>query len=160
MGACGIATVVMVGYGLLAANVGTRTGQAHSILARSVLGRSGSGLASVLLVVTGMGWYGFQAVFLAQLLQGLFGLTHLQLFCAVFAIVMVTNNLLGFRSVSAYARFIAAPILLIMGHLRRHQGVLLGRRAPSVLRPPRQCHPGAVLYGRTTGRRGHVRQRT
>jgi len=62
-----------------------------------------------------MGWYGFQAVFLAQLLHGLFGLSHLQLFCAVFAIVMVTNNLLGFRSLAAYARFIAAPILLIWG---------------------------------------------
>jgi purine-cytosine permease-like protein len=113
--ACAIATVVMIGYCLLAANVGTFTGQAHSVLARSVLGKSGSGLASVLLVITGMGWYGFQAVFLAQLFQGLFGLTHLQLFCAVFAILMITNNLLGFRSVSGYARFVAAPILLVWG---------------------------------------------
>lgn len=113
--ACAIATVVMVGYGLLAANVGARTGQAHSVLARGVLGQSGSLLASVLLVVTGMGWYGFQAVFMAQVLNGLFGWTHLQLVCAVFAIVMITNNLLGFRSVSAYARFIAAPVLLLWG---------------------------------------------
>lgn len=113
--ACAIATAVMVGYGLLAANVGTFTGQAHSVLVRSVLGRSGSGLASVLLVITGMGWYGFQAVFLAQLLQGLFGITHLELWCAAFALVMITNNLVGFRSVSAYARYIAAPILLAWG---------------------------------------------
>lgn len=62
-----------------------------------------------------MGWYGFQAVFLALLFNGLFGLTHLQLFCAIFAIVMIANNLLGFRSVSAYARIVAAPILLAWG---------------------------------------------
>jgi len=113
--ACLIAVLAMTGYGLLAANVGTQTGQPHSILARGVLGRSGSALASVLLIVTGLGWYGFQAVFLALLFNGLFGLTHLELFAALFALVMVTNNLLGFRSLSAYARYIAAPILLIWG---------------------------------------------
>lgn len=113
--ACVIGVAVMVGYGLLAANVGTVTGQPHSVLARGVLGKSGSALASLLLVVTGMGWYGFQAVFLAQLYNGLFGLTHLEIFCAIFAVVMITNNLLGFRSVSGYARLIAAPVLLAWG---------------------------------------------
>jgi purine-cytosine permease-like protein len=113
--ACLLATIVMVGYGLLAANVGTVTGQPHSVLARGVLGKSGSALASLLLLVTGMGWYGFQAVFLSLLFNGLFGLTHLQLFCALFALVMVANNLLGFRSVSAYARYVAAPVLLAWG---------------------------------------------
>jgi len=113
--ACAIATVVMVSYGMLAANVGTVTGQPHSVLARGVLGRSGSALASVLLVVTGLGWYGFQAVFLSLLFNGLFGLTHLEIFCALFALVMVANNLLGFRSVSAYARYVAAPVLLAWG---------------------------------------------
>ena len=113
--ACAIGTVVMTGYGLLAANVGTVTGQAHSVLARGVLGRAGSGLASLLLIVTGMGWYGFQAVFLAQLYNGLLGLTGLEFFCALFAFVMITNNLLGFASVSGYARMIAAPVLLAWG---------------------------------------------
>jgi purine-cytosine permease-like protein len=113
--ACLIGVVVMIGYGMLAANVGTITGQPHSVLARGVLGKSGSALASLLLAVTGMGWYGFQAVFLAQLFSGLFGLTHLQLFCAIFALVMIANNLLGFRSVSGYARLVAAPVLLVWG---------------------------------------------
>lgn len=113
--ACVIGVAVMVGYGLLAANVGTITGQPHSVLARGVLGKSGSTLASLLLLVTGLGWYGFQAVFLAQLYNGLLGLTHLEIFCALFAIVMITNNLLGFRSVSGYARLVAAPVLLAWG---------------------------------------------
>jgi purine-cytosine permease-like protein len=113
--ACAIATVVMIAYGSLAANVGTVTGQPHSVLARGVLGKSGSALASVLLIVTGLGWYGFQAVFLSLLFNGLFGLTHLEIFCALFALVMVANNLLGFRSVSAYARYVAAPVLLAWG---------------------------------------------
>jgi cytosine permease len=109
-----IGVVVMVGYGLLATNVGTITGQPHSVLARGALGKSGSALASLLLAVTGLGWYGFQTVFLAQLFNGLFGLNHLQVFCVLFALVMVTNNLLGFRSVSGYAR-LAAPILIVWG---------------------------------------------
>jgi purine-cytosine permease-like protein len=113
--ACAIGAVVMTGYGLLAGGVGTVTGQPHSVLARGVLGRAGSGLASLLLIVTGMGWYGFQAVFLAQLYNGLLGLTGLEFFCALFAIVMIANNLLGFSSVSYYARMIAAPVLLAWG---------------------------------------------
>jgi purine-cytosine permease-like protein len=47
---------VMIGYGLLAANGGNYTGQDHSVLARSVVGRSGSVLASIMLVITGIGW--------------------------------------------------------------------------------------------------------
>jgi purine-cytosine permease-like protein len=113
--ACAIGATVMTGYGLLAGGVGTVTGQPHSVLARGVLGRAGSGLASLLLIVTGMGWYGFQAVFLAQLYNGLLGLTGLEFFCALFAILMIANNLLGFSSVSAYARMIAAPVLLAWG---------------------------------------------
>lgn len=113
--ACVIGAAVMTCYGLLAGGVGTVTGQPHSVLARGVLGRAGSGLASLLLIVTGMGWYGFQAVFLAQLYNGLFGLPALVWFCALFALVMVTNNLLGFASVSGYARMIAAPVLLLWG---------------------------------------------
>ncbi|HET6504263.1 MAG TPA: cytosine permease [Amycolatopsis sp.] len=109
-----IGVVVMAGYGLLATNVGTVTGQPHSVLARGVLGKTGSTLASLLLAVTGLGWYGFQTVFLAQLFNGLLGLDHLQLFCVLFALVMITNNLLGFRSVSGYARW-AAPVLLVWG---------------------------------------------
>jgi purine-cytosine permease-like protein len=113
--ACAIGAGVMTCYGLLAGGVGTVTGQPHSVLARGVLGRAGSGLASLLLIVTGMGWYGFQAVFLAQLYNGLLGLTALEFFCALFAILMIANNLLGFSSVSAYARMIAAPVLLAWG---------------------------------------------
>lgn len=113
--ACLIAATAMVGYGMLAANVGTETGQPHSVLARGILGKSGSALASVLLIVTGMGWYGFQAVFLSLVFNGLFGLTHLELFSGLFALAMIANNLLGFRSVSAYARYVAAPILLAWG---------------------------------------------
>ena len=113
--ACAIGIAIMTAYGLLAANAGTYTGQPHSVLARGVLGRTGSALASLLLIVTGLGWYGFQAVFLSQLFNGMLGLTHLEVFCGLFALVMVTNNLVGFTSVSAYARLVAAPVLLAWG---------------------------------------------
>jgi cytosine permease len=113
--AVGISIAIMMVYGYCAANLGSLTGQAHSVLTRGILGRGGSGLASVLLLITGLGWYGFQAYFLAQLLQGLFGIDHLAVYSAAFAMVMVLNNLLGFRGVAKFARLIAAPLLIAWG---------------------------------------------
>jgi purine-cytosine permease-like protein len=113
--AIGIGIVIVMAYGYCAANLGSATGQAHSVLTRGILGRWGSGLASVLLLITGLGWYGFQAYFLAQLLQGLFGIGHLAVYSAAFAMVMVLNNLLGFRGVAKFARMVAAPLLLVWG---------------------------------------------
>ena len=110
-----IAVVALYLYGWGASNLGAFTGQTHTLLTRSVFGRAGSGLVSVLLMIMGMGWYGFQALFLALILQGLFGWKDITAVATAFGVVMVFNNLFGFRGVSGYARYIAAPILLLWG---------------------------------------------
>jgi purine-cytosine permease-like protein len=110
-----IATLAIMAYGIGAANLGSYTGQTHTLLTRTIFGRFGSGFVSFLLIVMGMGWYGFQAFFLALIMGGLFGWSNLALVSAVFAAVMICNNLFGFRGVAAYARYIAAPILLLWG---------------------------------------------
>jgi purine-cytosine permease-like protein len=109
-----ITSVAIFAYGVGATYLGNSTGQTHTLLTRTVYGRYGSGFVSFLLVVMGMGWYGFQAVFLAQIVNGMFG-WPLTLTSVIFAAVMIFNNLFGFRGVAAYARFVAAPLLLLWG---------------------------------------------
>jgi purine-cytosine permease-like protein len=115
LAACAIATGGILVYGLLAGNLGAVTGQPHSLLARTIFGRIGSSVVSVLLIIMGLGWYGFQARFLVEMLGGLFSISHISLWAAVAAILMTFNNIFGFRGVAAYARYIAAPILLAWG---------------------------------------------
>ena len=110
-----IASVAIFAYGIGASYLGNYTGQTHTLLTRTIYGRFGSGFVSFLLIVMGMGWYGFQALFLALILQGLFGWSNVGLVAVVFAVVMVFNNLFGFRGVATYARYIAAPILIAWG---------------------------------------------
>ena len=113
--ACGVATVAILLYGIGAANLGAVTGQTLALLARTIFGKIGSGVVSVLLIIMGLGWYGFQARFLAQMLGGLGTVSNITLWAVVFALLMTFNNLFGFRGVSAYARLVAAPILLSWG---------------------------------------------
>ena len=110
-----VAVVAMYFYGWGASNLGAYTGQTHTVLTRTIFGRVGSGIVSLLLIIMGMGWYGFQAFFLALILQGLFGWKDITLVAVIFGVVMIFNNLFGFRGVSAYARYLAAPILLLWG---------------------------------------------
>ena len=112
-----LSAVVIFLYGSLAANLGASTGQTHTLLTRTIYGRAGSGFVSVLLIIMGMGWYGFQAFFLALILQGLFGFSDgvVPVLAAIFGFVMIANNLFGFRGVAAYARYVAAPLLLAWG---------------------------------------------
>lgn len=109
-----VSIVIILSYGVGACYIGTHTGQTHTLIARTVFGKAGSGIASALLILMGMGWYAFQAYFLALILQGLFGV-NVVLWSAIFGVVMVFNNLFGFRGVAAYARFVAAPVLLLWG---------------------------------------------
>lgn len=113
--ACVVALAAMILYGLGAANVGATSGQAMALLARTIFGRVGTSVISVLLITMGLGWYAFQARFLAQLLGGLFTGLSVTLFGAVFAVLMMANNLFGFRGVAVFARYVAAPLLLIWG---------------------------------------------
>ena len=110
-----IASVTIFAYGVGASYLGNVTGQTHTLLTRTIYGRYGSGFVSFLLILMGMGWYGFQAIFLAQITQGLFGWDNVTAVSMIFAAIMVFNNLFGFQGVASYARFIAAPILLVWG---------------------------------------------
>lgn len=110
-----LAVGIIIGYGIGAANLGARTGQTVTLLARTIFGRAGSGMVSILLTMVGMGWYCFQAFFLATVLQVFFGFENLGAWAALFAVLMIFNNLFGFTGVVAYARYIGTPLLVGWG---------------------------------------------
>src|SRR5919197_1170554 len=90
-------------------NLGSRTGQTHGLLTRSVFGLGGSWIVSAFVLVAPLGWVGFQAGLMVQIWDGLYGWDHLFTLSLLFGGVMIMNNLLGFTGISAFARYAVAP---------------------------------------------------
>jgi len=108
-----LGSLIYIAYALAAAYLGSRSGQTHSLLSRSILGVSGSGLISVLIFLGQMGWAGFVANLTAQLFGGLYGWSHILVIGVVLGVLMVFNNLFGFTGVATYARYVVTPLLVV-----------------------------------------------
>ncbi|MGI8413873.1 MAG: cytosine permease [Solirubrobacteraceae bacterium] len=107
------AAAIYFAYVIFAAYLGSRTGQTHALLTRSVFGISGSYLVSIFLIVGSLGYVGFQAGLMVQIWQGLYGWSGVEVLTIVFAAVMIVNNLFGFTGISAFARYVVTPLVLI-----------------------------------------------
>src|SRR5215213_214102 len=101
-----------IGYALFAAFLGSRTGQTHALLTRSIFGALGSCLVSAFVLVAPLGWVGFTAGLLAQTWDGLYTWDHIELMTVILALVMIVNNLLGFTGISIFARYLVAPLMI------------------------------------------------
>lgn len=108
-----LAAAVYEAYATFAAYLGSRTGQTHSLLSRSILGRTGSALVSIFLVLGPLGWVGYQANLLAQIWQGLAGWGAVAAIGILMAVLMIFNNLFGFTNISAVARYIITPLMFL-----------------------------------------------
>jgi purine-cytosine permease-like protein len=113
IGACLLSILIYVAYAMLAAYLGSRTGQTHSLLTRSIFGKTGSWLVSLFLVVGPLGWVGFQAGLMVQIWNGLYGWSGVELLTIIFAAVMIFNNLFGFTGISAFARYLVTPLIML-----------------------------------------------
>jgi purine-cytosine permease-like protein len=100
-------------YALVGSYLGSRTGQTHALLTRSIFGSGGSVLVSLFILIAPLGWVGFQAGLLAQLWNGFYGWGHVELLTIVLAAVMIFNNLFGFTGISVFARYLVTPILIV-----------------------------------------------
>lgn len=100
-------------YAIPSAYLGAWRGQTHALLSRSVFGRVGSWLVSALVLVTPLGWVGFQSSTLASIWSGLFGWGGVSVIAILIAVVGITNNVFGFTGISAFARWVAAPITVL-----------------------------------------------
>ena len=111
--------ITLVGYGLYIAYamfgsyLGSRTGQTHALLTRSIFGTGGSWLVSAFVLIAPLGWVGFQAGLLAQIWDGFYSWGHLELFSILLAAIMIFNNLFGFTGISVFARYLVTPILIV-----------------------------------------------
>jgi purine-cytosine permease-like protein len=113
VGAGAIGAVAYLIYALPAAYLGSTTGLTHALLTRSILGRVGSALVTVLLIGIAAGWTAFAFNLLATLYDGLFGWGHIVLISVLLAIVGITNNVFGFTGIAAFARYLVAPLMIL-----------------------------------------------
>jgi purine-cytosine permease-like protein len=109
----GLGALVYLAYALPAAYLGSKTGQTHALLTRSIFGRVGSVLVSIILIGVAAGWTAFAFNLLATLYDGLFGWGHILLISVLLAIIGVTNTTLGFTGISAFARYLVAPLMIL-----------------------------------------------
>ncbi len=100
-------------YALPASYLGSRTGQTHSLLTRSIFGVVGSVIVSLLLIGVAAGWTAFAWSLLAVMYDGLFSWGHLALIGVILAVVGIFNNLFGFTGITAFARYIVAPVMIL-----------------------------------------------
>ena len=108
----GLGALVYLAYALPAAYLGSTTGQTHALLTRSIFGRVGSVLVSLILIGVAAGWTAFAFNLLATLFDGLFGWGHILLISVLLALVGVTNTTFGFTGISAFARYLVAPLMI------------------------------------------------
>jgi purine-cytosine permease-like protein len=108
-----LASAIYIAYATVGGYVGSRTGQTHSLLTRSIFGVAGSWGVSALTAICLLGWVGFQANFTAVIWDGLYGWGHVLLIGLVLAAVMVTNNVLGFTGIAVFARYLVTPIFIL-----------------------------------------------
>lgn len=107
---CGILLL----YSVPAAQLGARTGLSYTTLSRSIFGRWGSRLITVNLICMFIVFYGLTALFMSESLVGLFHMqTPVAIVTVCTAIVMSVNNFFGFKGVANFARYIAAPVIIL-----------------------------------------------
>jgi len=114
--AMAVAVVTMTVYCIGSANVGAVVGMTHSVATRSVFGKIGSGLVSLLLVIDGMGFYLFTVLFVISLAKALLSaLPAVELITAALALIMIFNNYFGFTGLQKFAQYVAVPVMILWG---------------------------------------------
>jgi len=126
IGIVGLAAGTYTVYGIFVAYLGSRTGQTSALLTRATLGRTGSILVSIFLVIGPIGWVGYQANLLAEIWNGLFGWAPILVIGMVLAVVMIFNNLFGFTGISAIARYAITPLMILWVIFLVVKGVMEG----------------------------------
>ena len=102
-----------VAYAMVGSYLGSRTGQTHALLTRSVFGVGGSWIVSAFVLIAPLGRVAFQANLLVTLWDGFYGWGHVFTLTLLLAGVMILNNLLGFTGISVFARYLVTPILIL-----------------------------------------------
>jgi len=109
-----ISCLILLMYAIPANQLGARSGQSFSMLSRRFFGRYGSYLVTINVIWMFLAWYGLMAMLLAQGLKGIYHWpVSTILLAAGLALLMAFNNFFGFSGVANFARFVAAPIMIV-----------------------------------------------
>ena len=101
-------------YAIPACYLGAKFGLTYTMLSRAIFGSWGSRLITLNVIWISMGWYALNAIFLADGVRGLFNFAvPAAPFVAVMAVLMAVNNFFGFSGVANFAKYLAAPVLLL-----------------------------------------------
>ncbi len=100
-------------YAMFGAFLGSRTGQTHGLLTRSIFGKVGSWVVSAFVLVAPLGWVGFQAGLMVQIWDGLYGWGHVFGLTLALGGIMIFNNLFGFTGISVFARYLVMPLIIL-----------------------------------------------
>ncbi len=123
---CILSCALLMAYSVPAAFLGAVSGQTYAVLSRTVFGSWGSRIISTNLIWIFVGWYTVLALCLADELTDLLPIKlTLAVSAALLSFVMAFNNFFGFSGVANFARFVAAPLLLIW------VGISLVKAAPA-----------------------------
>src|ERR1041385_4257211 len=104
-----------IAYAMVGSYLGSRTGQTHALLTRSIFGLIGSWIVSAFILLAPLGWVGFQADLMITLWDGFYSWGHIFTLTLLFAGLMIFNNLLGFTGISVFARYLVTPLLILWG---------------------------------------------
>ncbi len=107
--------LLYVVYAMVGSFLGSRTGQTHALLTRSIFGLVGSWIVSAFILIAPLGWVAFQANLMITLWDGFYGWDHIFTLTLLFAGLMIFNNLLGFTGISVFARYLVTPLLVLWG---------------------------------------------
>jgi purine-cytosine permease-like protein len=109
-----IACLILIAYTVPAVHIAALTGKGYSLLNTEVFGPRVSVGINCVLVAMFVGFYGLAALLMGEGVNSLF---HLSLptawLASGFAVLMALNNFFGFSGVANFARFVAAPVLIV-----------------------------------------------
>ncbi len=108
-----VSSLCYLAYAIPAAYLGAVRGQTHALMGRSIFGVVGSSIISVFVLVAPIGWVGYQANTLAAIWNALYGWGPVLWIGVAIAVVGITNNVLGFTGISAFARYVAGPVTVV-----------------------------------------------
>lgn len=100
-------------YTTVAAYMGALTGLNYALLAKHVFGKIGSKVVCAAWSMLFFLWYAYMAGAMAVALKGLINIPlSVPVLSVIMAVLMSFNNIFGFKGVTNFARYLAAPCLI------------------------------------------------
>ena len=111
---CAISCLMLLAYAVPAAMLGARSGQTYSLLSRTTFGKCGAVVVTINMLAIFVAFYGVTALITAESLNGIYHFpVPIVVLAVCVALAMAFNNFFGFSGIANFARFVAAPALIM-----------------------------------------------